>query len=138
MAAKRPAGTTREKTGTEKSDAPESLELPKIPRKFGRIPVSCSAVLAFPARNAHPRLKARIFQIGRGGCGVTTDGRLFIGEECLVWGTGGGHKYLGVAGRVVWVKSVYQGHETSVVGIEFDRPIELTPELLERMGAKSK
>ncbi|MBI3556156.1 MAG: PilZ domain-containing protein [Deltaproteobacteria bacterium] len=118
--------------------APASdLEL-KISRKFGRIKVSCSAVLAFPARNAHPRVKARLIQIGKGGCGIATDERLYIGEECLVWATGGGHKYLGVQGQVVWMKSIYDGHETSIVGIRFTKSIELTAELLRYLGAKDE
>ncbi len=115
---------------------PESdLDL-KISRRFGRIKVACPAVLAFPARNAHPRVKARLVQIGKGGCGIATDERLYIGEECLVWATGGGHKYLGVPGVVVWMKSVYEGHETSIVGIRFTKAIELPPELLKYLGAK--
>lgn len=108
----------------------------RIPRKFGRIKVDSAAILALPARNAHPRVKAHLVQIAKGGCAVTTDERMFIGEDCLVWGCGGGHKYLGVPGRIVWIKTIYEGHEKNVVGIEFTKPIELSAELLRALGAK--
>ena len=139
MAADGPTGKKSAKNPEKHKAAlprPESDLRLKISRKFGRIKIDCPAVLAFPARNAHPRVKARLLQIGKGGCGIATDERLFIGEECLVWAMGGGHKFLGVQGRVVWMKSIYEGHETSVVGISFMSEIELTPELLKYLGAE--
>lgn len=116
---------------------PNSLsDLPKVGRRFGRIPCDCVAVLSFPARNAHPRVKARLVQIGRGGCALTTDERLFIGEECLIWATGGGHKYLGIHGRIVWFKTVYDDKERCIVGIEFLKPLNLDEETLSRLSAR--
>jgi Tfp pilus assembly protein PilZ len=110
----------------------------KVPRQFGRITVDCDGVLAFPARQAHPRLKCRLIQIGKGGCAIETAERLFIGEECLVWAHGGGSKFLGHSGHVVWMKAVYKGQKLAVVGIEFKTPIEVTDELIERLRANTR
>lgn len=100
-------------------------------RKFGREKVNCDAILHFASRNAHPRVKGHMFQIGKGGCAVTTTEKLYIGEECIVWATGGGHKYIGASGKIVWIKPLYEGQPTMVVGIEFKHPIELSPDLLD-------
>ena len=105
-------------------------------RRFGRVPCDCVAVLSFPHRNATPRVKGRLIQIGGGGCAITTEERLFIGEECLIWATGGGRKYLGVQGRVVWFKTIYEEGEKSIVGIEFLKSIELEKTLLKHLGAR--
>lgn len=126
----------QEPTAAEQAEALYSDFRPKITRRFARIKVNCSAVLAFPARNAHPRLKATLLQISEGGCAVSIEGHIYVGEPCLVWITSGGHKYLGAQGKVVWMKSVYEGHEMTLVGIEFDKTIELTPDLLTLVGAK--
>jgi Tfp pilus assembly protein PilZ len=111
---------------------------PAVSRKFGRNFVSCPAVLVFSKRQAHPRIKAHLFQIGSGGCALSSPERLFIGEECLVWANVGGKKHLGVAGKVVWLKTVYEGHQTELIGIEFKEPMRLGTELLAALGAKSK
>jgi hypothetical protein len=107
-----------------------------VGRRFGRVPCDCVAVVSFPHRNATPRVKGRLIQIGAGGCAITTEERLFIGEECLIWATGGGRKYLGVQGRVVWFKTVYEDGEKSIVGIEFFKPITLDKPLLRHLGAR--
>lgn len=109
-----------------------------IPRRYGRLVLSCEAMLAFPARNAHPRVKAKLVQIGTGGCGVVTEEKLFIGEECLVWALVGGHKMLGIRGHVVWQKMVYEEKEITLVGIEFQDRLELTSELRETLGIRDR
>jgi len=111
--------------------------LPRAGRRYGRVPCDCVAVLSFPHRQAHPRVKGRLIQIGQGGCALSTNERLFIGEECLVWATGGGRKFLGIQGRVVWFKTVYEDHEKSIVGIEFLKPVALDEELLGHLGARA-
>jgi hypothetical protein len=109
---------------------------PKITRKHVRIPIDAEAVLLFPAHQAHPRIRAHLFQISKGGCAVTTTERLFIGEECRIWATSGGVNFLEVSGRVVWMKTVYEGIPHTTVGMEFNQEIDLTDELLERLKAK--
>src|SRR5947209_8327952 len=121
--------------GTPPASRPDLSRL-RISRRFGRIAVNCDAALAFAARNAHPRIRAQLVQIGKGGCAVTTKEKLFINEDCLVWAAAGGHKFLGIAGRIVWSQSIYHNGEVTIVGIEFKEPVELPTELLARLGAK--
>lgn len=112
----------------------------RIKRRFERLPVSCEAVIAFPHRNAQPRIKAHLFQIGKGGCALSTKERPFIGEKCIVWALGAGQRYLGIRGQIVWVKPVYEerGAENSMlIGVEFERPIGLPPELLAHLRQRS-
>ncbi|MEW6056004.1 MAG: PilZ domain-containing protein [Bdellovibrionota bacterium] len=113
-------------------------ERPKIARKFGRSSVDCEAVLVFPSRNARPRIRAQLIQIGKGGCALSTTEKLYIGEDCLVWAVGGGQKYLGTAGRIVWAQPFYAGQQTLVVGVEFKESIELSNDLLTRLRAKQQ
>lgn len=108
----------------------------KISRKFGRTTVDCASVIALPAHHAEPRVKGRFFQIGKGGCGILTEAKLYIGEECLVWATRGGLKFLGIKGKIVWLKTVYLEREMTIVGIEFSETLDLTPKLLKDLGAK--
>lgn len=105
----------------------------RIKRRFVRYNVSCEAVVAFPHQHAHARIKAHLFQIGAGGCALSTKDRPFIGEKCIVWAIGAGQRYLGIRGQIVWVKPVYEqnGAENGIhIGVEFEKPIDLTPTLL--------
>ena len=92
-------------------------------------------MVAFPSRQSHPRLRARLLQIGSGGCAFATEERLYIGEKVLVWATGGGKRYLGTPGKIVWMKTVYEeGPKQVFAGVEWAEPIELPAELLTKLG----